>query len=374
MEMSRASKGILLVGSIIRNVVSGKDNFLEVNPDIESSGKITKLLSSFTYTPNIVVDESLRYMDEGKFRDIVKTELLAFSGVLLQAFRVLSEIYSDAPNIIVNKMANHGNIRYGDLSNVANYFGNESFDYTADLFKGDGPLPITIGNEAPGSRGNEIKNNNSIQKDTSVFLTTYEVQISVTTNSGDERVIVLPVVIYPNIIFTNATSFISNMVESNHGKGLFERIDDYRAGVISFSDLIFATDLVKEYKDKKIKNENDFAKYLNKVDKITGVKDLVYGHNSFHKNFNIYIFDINKKRDIETKLRGSVLVDKHKNKLTDTLAAFSVSFVDTEAEELIILLDSIPNFSVLNFNMLKKEKDNDIRDVIKELMKNRQPF
>ena len=253
-------------------------------------------------------------------------------------------------------------------------FAGENIDYTADLFKNDGCLPISIGNEASGSRANKIENNTAIQKDAAIFITTYEVQISVTTDSGDERVIVLPVVIYPNIVYTDSSSLINNMVDSNDGKGIFERVDDYRAGAISFSDLIFATDLVKQYKDKKIKNDNDFVKYLNKVDKITGVKDLLYGHNSFHKNFNIYIFDISTKRDIEKLLKGSVFVDKYKNKLTDTLAAFSVTFVDAEAEEVIILLDSIPGFSSLNFNMLKKEKDSDMKDVMKELMKNRQPF
>jgi broad-specificity NMP kinase len=373
------SKGLLLIGNVIRNVAEGKDDFLKVNPDIESSGKITKLMSSFTYTPNIVIDSNLKYMDESHLRDLVKTELLAFSGILLQAFRVLSEVYSDRPSVIVNKMANHGKVQYSDLIHGQGLYNaaNESVDYTYDLFEGEGVLPLSAGNEASW-QGDEkpttITNNSAMTKDANIFVTTYEVQISVSTENGDTRIIVLPVVVYPNIIYTDAASLINNMVETNKGKTLFERIDDYRAGMISLSDLVFATDLVKKYKDKKIKNENDFAKYLNRVDKVSSMKDLFYGHNSFHKNFNIYIFDIANKQAIEKELRGSVYIEKYKNKLTDTLAAFSVTLVDTEAEEVVVLMDSIPGFSTLNFNMLKKDKETKIEDVMKELVKNKQPF
>jgi len=373
MQGAGISKGLLLIGNVIKNVTEGNDNFLKVNPDIESSGKITKLMSSFTYTPNVVIDNNLKYMDEGQLRDLIKTELLAFSGILLQAFRVLSEVYSDKPSVIVNKMANHGKFQYRDLIHGEGLIrGNENFDYIMDLLEGDGPLPLP-GNESKHASV-DIKNNNAISKDVNMFVTTYEVQISVSTESGDTRVIVLPVVVYPNIIYTDSASLISNMVETNNGKHFFERFDDYRAGVISMSDLIFATDLVKKYKEKKIKNDNDFSKYLNKVDKVTSIKDLFYGHNSFHKNFNIYILDIANKALIEKELRGSVYVEKYKNKLTDTLAAFSVTLVDTEAEEVVIFMDSIPGFTSLNFNMLKKEKETKIEDVMKELVKNKQPF
>ena len=371
------SKGLLLIGNVIKNVANGDDDFLKVNPDIESSGKITKLMSSFTYTPNIVIDNNLKYMDESHLRDLVKTELLAFSGILLQAFRVLSEVYSDKPSVIVNKMANHGKVQYGDLvhgQGLSN--ASEGFDYTSDLLNGEGPLPIP-GNEANYGGHDSvatITNNTSVSKDASIFVTTYEVQISVETENGDTRLIVLPVVIYPNIIYTDANSFINNMVESNNGKNLFDRVDDYRAGMISLGDLVFATDLVKKYKDKKIKNENDFAKYLNKVDKVSSIKDLFYGHNSFHKNFNIYILDVSNKAKIEKELKGSVYVERYKNKLTDTLAAFSITLVDTEAEEVVIFMDSIPGFSTLNFNMLKKDKETKIEDVMKELVKNKNPF
>jgi len=376
MQGNSISKSLLKIGNIIANVVHDRDDFLRVNPDIESSGKITKLMSSFTYTPNIVIDNNLKYMDESKLKDLVKTELLAFSGILLQAFRVLSEIYAEHPNIIVNKMSNHQDFNYGDIVQGQDYInGLESIDYTKDLLEGKGPLPITYGNE-DGLRNKEtdVVNNTSIQKDTSIFLTTYEVQLTVTCDDGGNRVIVIPVIIYPNIVYTDASSLLNNVLENKHGKGFLDRFTDYRAGLISLSDLIFASDLVRLYKEKKIKNENDFAKYLNKVDKVSSIKDLFYGHNSFHKNFNIYIFDIALKSAIEKTIKGSVFIDRNKNNVTDSLSAFSVTFVDTEAEEVIILLDSIPGFSTLNYNMLKKEKDSEIKDVIKELMKNRQPF
>ena len=274
------TKGLMVVGNVLKNIVNGEDDMLNIDPSIVAQGKITRFMSSFIYVPNIVVDESLRYMDVSTYKNIIKKELTAFSGILIQAFRVMAEVYGASPAIIVNRMANPGKLgNYDDIRRVAGLIGREDYDYTYDLLEGKGHLPINIEIGVEGDvRGKhtEITNNTAIQKDVSIFLTTYEVQLTFKNKDDETRVAVIPITIYPNIIFTNVESLLNNVLDSDVGKTFFDRIDDYRAGVISFTDLIFATDLVKKYKENKIKNENDFAKYLNSMDKVSGVKDILY--------------------------------------------------------------------------------------------------
>ena len=373
------TKGILTIGNIIKNVANDDKDALALEPDVESSGKITRLMSKFIIAPNVVVDENLKYMDDKYFKDLVKTELVTFTGIVTQAFSVMAEIYGVSPKAIVNKMGRGSKSYIGDIKRVIELAdGMEHFDYFSDLMDTTSLLPAneSIVNEKISNmtHNSKMSNNNYIQKDVAAFINVYELQLQFNDVNGDSKAVTIPIIIYPNITYTNANTLIANMLDSDDDKRFLTRVDEYRSGAISLSDLIFATDLVKKYKDRKIKNENDIASYLNVKDKTTAISDLLHNKNSFSKNYNIYLFDINKKATIEKQIKGSIYKEKYKDKLTTALFAFSVSFVDTEKEEVIITIDDIPGFSVLGFNMLKKEKDNDIKDVMKELMNNRQPF
>ena len=101
---------------------------------------------------------------------------------------------------------------------------------------------------------------------------------------------------------------------------------------------------------------------------------MIHNKNTFSKNFNIYILDNSTIATINKLIKGNILKDKDKDSLTNLLMAFSVTFVDVENEELTMLIDSIPSFSVLNFNMLKKEKESDVTSLLKDMLNNKQPF
>lgn len=358
--------GIHLIGNIIKDIYEGNDDALEQEPDILRGGKITKVLSKFIITPNVIVDNNLKYMDQKDFANLVKTEMNLFTGILTQAIRVMVEIYAVNPTIVIDKFNNSTLI--DDISRIKDLVsGKESFDYIGDLLLNENTVP---GIEA----GSNLINNSYINKDVSGFVNAYELQVSMLTKNGDKALLTIPIVVFPNIMYNKTETLLNNMVSSDSGKTFFDVFNDYRAGLKSFSDLIFATSLVKEYRNKKMSNDNDFAAYLNKVDKISTFKDLLHNRNSFSKNFNIYIFDSSFTPTINKLVKGNILKDKYKNMLTNMLMAFSVTLVDVEQEEVTILIDEIPGFSVLNYKMLAKEKDSDIAKVVKELMKNKQPF
>ena len=371
------TRGLLKIGNVIKNVIDGKPA-LDIDPDILIDGKITKLTANFIYSHNVVIDKNLQYLESKTLGNIVQTEVLIFSGVLLQAFRVMTEIHGVSPKMTINKLSSNNNDFISDLRRGTDLIaGREEIDYFKDAFVGGGVLPISVGLEkvdSSNSHTGRIENNTSIQKDTSLALTTYEVQLTVRDKNGSERGIVIPVMISPNIIFEDMDTFVNNMLDSNDDKTLFSRIDQMRASAISVLDLILATDLVDEYKRKKINNRNSFASYLNSMDKTSSLKDLLHNRNSFSKRFNIYIFDVNSMPTINRLVKGDVYKDKYKDEVLDKLMGFSMSFVDVEKETLVRFISDIKGFAVLDFAMLKKDKDSDIVNIVKEMMKNRQPF
>ena len=364
--------GLQTLGNIIKKIYDEDDTALQLEPDIAANGRITNVLSKFIITPNIVVDNNLRYMETTTFNNLIKTEMMTFTGIVTQAIRIMVEIHGINPVVAIDKLNKTSTLE--DLDSIRNFAaGNEEFDYIGDLLNND-TLPALESFDKEDVTKSTLENNNYIQKDVSSFINSYELQLSFESAKGNKRVITLPIIIYPNIVYTKMGTLMENMVDSKHGKGFFDVVDDYRAGLKSLSDLIFSTSLVKEYRKKKLDNENDFATYLNKVDKIHSVKDLIHNKNSFSKNFNIYIFDSSFTTTLNKLVKGNILKDKYKDMVTNKLSAFSLTIVDVEQEEVTMLLDGIPGFSVLNYQMLKKEKDSDIAKVVKELMQNKPPF
>ena len=373
---SELTQNMLLLGNVIANVIKGKD-VSDISPDIVAKGRVTRLMSKFMIVPNIIVDESIKYMDSTYYKNLIKTEMNIFTGIVTESIRILVELHGVEPQVAIRTMSGGRDVEESILDHraiVTSIVGNESHDPLTSLMFTDKEdvkgFPTLVGNEA-----SSLINNAFIQKDNDTFYNVYELQLSIDVpNDTRSKVIVIPIVIYPNITFTNGNDLIENLLGNDPVPSFTDRWLDYSAGAISLFDLVFATDLVKKYKDDKLNSNNDVASYLNKVDKTTAVSDVLRNENSYSKNFNIFILNSSRKRLLEKKVGGSVLTNKHKNILTEKLSAFSVSLVDLEEEEILFLLDSIPGFSVLNFGMLKKEKDGDVKDIIKSIITNKQPF
>ena len=385
MQGIKFTQNLMAIMNVVKNTFEGKDDVLEIDPDVMHSGKITRLLSKFLISPNIILDENLRYMDKKVVKDLIKTEMMLFTSIVTEGIRILTELYGMDP-VSAIKTINRGRGYESVINDVKRITdlatGGENIDYVNDVFLNkDGFLPLGGNNEikvsgeaSSNSRGSTLSNNAFIQKDNSSFVNVYELQLKIDDKEGKERVIVIPIVIYPNIHYENMNTFIENMIDEKDNKTFFSRWMEYRSGGISLYNFLVADDIVKKYKDKKLKNTSYFSNYLNMVDKSTFVRDVLHNKLSFSKNFNIYIFDNSFQQVLERKIKGSILESKYKQTVIDQLMAFTISFVDTEEEEVTILVDDLPGFSVLDFNMLKKVKEADINDVVKSLLNNRQPF
>ena len=367
--MSDIISGLGKVANVIKNVYDGAEGkeVFDLPVDIAASGKITKIMSKFILAPNIVVEQSLQHLDATVFRNIVKTEMMVFTSVVTNAIRVMVEIYGVTPLVAINSV-NPKNMREDIDRAIDLVEGMESADFVGDLLKDKFVVP---GLEASNTGG---VTTTMTEKDSASFVNSYDIQIQMQNDVGEPCVITIPIIIYPKIIFEKAETLIKRRIGKNTTMSLMDEIDDVRAGVQSVMDIILATNLVKDYADRKLTKKSKFADYLENLDATASIKDILHNSNSFSKNFNIYIFSKSLVPVIEKVARGSLYKDKNKNMILDKLMAFSLTIVDNDSEQLEYFLSDVDGMSVINYQMLSKEKDADINKMLKELMMQKAPF
>lgn len=358
--------------------------------DIKESGSLVKVNSLFLVRPLLIISKKLEYMDPKIMKGIIDAELKIFAANYIQAFKVLLDVYGEDNIDVLNVLNNHNpNVREmvrATLDKVSNAF--EEIDYIHELFNDKNTaLPLTVAQEASNS---SIVPNNMTKFEQS-FIQTYDIEITVNAKSmskatmnsdgsmskefkNNKRMLSMPLTIFPNIVFTDSNTLIDNLLSEEEDASFFNRFEAYRAGAINLSDLIFATDLVKKAKEKKIKNRNDVAKMLKGIQLYSGIDDIMNNKRSFSKNYNIYILDIDDKRKIDSILKSNVF-GAAKQKALSAMFAFSIGFVDTSKERLINIIDSIDGFSSIPFRMLKRDKESDdISEIFKNLLVGKQPF
>lgn len=377
MAINKLSTSILFIADVVKMIVNKDYQGLKMNPDIEFDGRLTRVVSNFIIKPNIVVSKKLEYMDSSVFKNIVKLHTTIFASYYVQAFKIMFEIYGASVDRVVGSLTPNKQSPIGTLRNIANsdlvkyVVGKESRDYMSELISGDINF-MEIGTE-DSKDGVNVSSSNLI-KDINEVISTYEITLRTKLEDGEERAVTIPVIIQPNIIFTNTTELVSDIFDSKNETGFFSRLDQVLAGAISWFDMIFAGDLVRKYKKDQLRNKNSFGKYLREMSNISTVKDILFGRVSFARNYNLYLFDQSELPSIESSIRGSIYKEKYKNELTDKLHAFSVTPIDAQKETVTIFIDSIDNFSVLNFKMVSKEKGGDINEIFQKLMINKPPF
>lgn len=368
---------------------------------LSSQGSITRLLAPFIISPTIIVSKDLR--TEPTTEKLVETNIDIFSSFYVQAFNILSSLYGFTPVTSFNLLSSQGSI--GGPSSYASRsaFGMEE-SIGLDL---EFPvLPINDGNktflgfEAYGdqnkrnkllgrSAGTSTEENekNPISKaalatDKSNISTLIskelEISISVAKNGETVQTIKIPVTIRANIIYTDFAN-IQNLVAVNSRETKYSyRIDEWLSGGIAFwKDFIFATDLVKQYKESKLKDKDDLIGYMNdrkwsSNEKLVTSKAMGYG-----KYYSMLIISNREKATIENKLGGKLTQEKYKDMLLTDTASLSVNVMDLDREQVVIFTKDIPGVSNASFRAISKRKGDkdgsELGEIFKAILNNRPP-
>jgi len=188
------------------------------------------------------------------------------------------------------------------------------------------------------------------------------------------KTIVVPVTIKLGVIFSSTENIINAISTKSAEYGFSERLDSYRAGAISLTDFVFASDLIRKYKKHKLKDKTDLLKIIDFRELSGNSKLVTNGFAGFEKFYNMYIISPDAKNAIEREVR-SKLASKGKDKFLEAGNGLSVTVVDPDYERIRIMFKDIRGKSDLSIkNAVKKDKNgSDYSEIVKALIANKPP-
>ena len=304
------------------------------------------------FRPLILVSNTLSYTDISTLKTVIKTELNVYIALHIRAIQNLINLNGVNPGLAIFRV-NTG-------------LNNDDFKsyVTAGLEK-----------DPMGSKFDKSK----LLED--ALIQTFELELNNTvvdpvTKEKVTRVVRIPIVFYPVIRFVDIPELIEDLANGRTpDKSFKERWLDYRSGAISLSDLIFASDLVREYKAKRIKNNNDVAELIRKTLKVRGFEQLLTVRSKYKPRFIAYVCSIEDKMYLDKAVRGNIFQDKYKDMIMSLLFALEIGLLDIDQNKLTLMVDGLSGFSVYDLDMLKtKGNDVDINEIFKNILVSKPPF
>lgn len=342
------------------------------------------LMKPTIITPTIVVSEKLRgtkYID-----DVIRHNIKLFASFYLQSFEILVALKGVKPSIAIEMLSSSSTSAYKKVSfeNFKPVVNLEDMQNDFDFLPiGD----IEAGLEDYRSVTSEKNYKISKRDDNEATFGTYVFEIKLdfsknvtfhkTGNTKDvtglldiNKAMTIPITVQANIKYASLGEIINVLEVEGEHKKFVNRADDLMSGKISWSNFIFCGDLIREYKQQKLKDENDLIKLMQNR-KYASLATLPE-----HKMFNFSakyatliiseseVSVINKylPRDLKTK--------KGKEALMDKMSAMLVTTVDTEEGMVEVKIDEIEADTVVSIeNMAKNsKKTNDVKDIMTMLM------
>ena len=379
---------------------SNPEEFIKNHPDFVFSGRITKVVTDRIIRPYVIVSDKLEFMDKKKLSDIIKYNIDLFAAYFLQAIKILANVYNVDLTMIARQVTDRtltktvtraiklskGTEDITDklVNKIVKEYVNVSAGIEADedVDNGDDAIEEVVeNNEEKPVVSTEVTFKDA-EKELKVydnFIKVVSLDLRISSKSSHDKKefkVSIPFVIAPLVMYTNSESFIKNALGLNDDEKFSTRWLKYRSGEIGLWDLVFAGDLINDYKRNKIKNENDVAKLINKKNLTNLAGSALTLEGGFTAYTNIYILDKSDELLIEELLEEDLIDPDVWQDLALKLLAFDINFIDTEKENITNFITDMPTYSVLTFRDIKKKtKDNDdINEILKAMLANKPMF
>lgn len=184
-----------------------------------------------------------------------------------------------------------------------------------------------------------------------------------------KQTIVLPISVKAHVIISNIQNILNMLAPNARDKRLVNRLDEWRAGAISFWDLIACGDLIASYKKNKLKDKDNLLNIINERVKGSAItaanigldkKNVVEG---FEKNYNMLIVSGDEKVRLDRHIGGEITKEKYKQDLLEQAHAMTCMVLDQDYERANILTKDIRGVSDIGFKALSRRKDKDNSDM-----------
>lgn len=374
-----AVKAVKALYDII-SVTKGEENLPELlvegmktydrNFLIRTNGSITKFLSGFIVEPVIIASAASKQSEIVDKLMEIETDI--FASFYSQAFTALTSYYQLPTDLVIDVLGTN-TPSPSRSAYQASLESDKDVDYYADLFTTGSSILST---EATGIKSNDMNFKDQITS--SVLIRNLE--ISITTNIGGDNskkthTTIIPIMVKTHVIFTPIDQII-NMLSPNHvSKSLGYRFDEYRAGVISLSELLFAGDLINQYKDNKFKDKDGLTDLIN-AQRLNANTKIIGGNIGFEKSYNMLIITADEKVLLDKQMNGNIDNEKYKQKLLEDANGMLIAIIDNDYERVYILMRDIRGRTDLSFKTISRRKDSgiDLSEIMKSLLSSRSPI
>jgi len=185
----------------------------------------------------------------------------------------------------------------------------------------------------------------------------------------------VPIIIKANILFTDIKTITNAMEYKNDKNSFTSRLDEYRSGAIALRDMIFASDLIKKYKDNKFKDTDKLMSIIHTRAISANSKAIDNSAVGFEKFYNMYIVTKEDAMRIEHEAGGKLKNYKKKEDALNALYGLSLSVVDTDYERIKMHYKDLKSTTDVSFkNVGRVEKKGvDHGELTKMLLAGRAP-
>lgn len=317
-------------GNGIQDAIDGK------NKDVMlSGGNIITLLDKLIITPSIIVPKNIRHSEV--IDKVIDNQLSTFAGLYGTALEHMVTVLGVELDTALSLLSSGRGVNSRDLGELtAMSFTGDNFnfdveDFTVEDKKVDGqPLikELTI----------------SFNKD----------KVSVRVN----------VIIRASITYVDESS-LKLLLEDNdeNATSFFNRLDEARSGLITWTDFFIPTDLIKKHRKRRLLDEDDLIKEMEEMSSLAHTKILTDGAIGFGKYYRMFIIDVNMKEHIRKVFK----VPHNKggaNKFLDATNSLSLSLIDENQGVVETFMSNIKGSMVSTFKSLNKNSSNKQDDIL----------
>ncbi len=387
-----------VVGGILGKIEKGED-ITPSNKEVAlyaAQGSMIRLLSSFIIEPTIVISRNLR--EEEITEKLAEINLDIFASFYIQVFNILTNVYGIKDETAFDVLSSSGSLPVNG-NNKFSMMSLEDFQDTINILpiKNNSKeyLSIESRKDAKKTEKHNIKLIPGKGKETLPILPTLiqkEIEITKTVKSdtikrtgpdGNEtehvmdKEIVIPVLIKATVIYSDFKDIETMISTNDRDKSFSSRLDEYRSGMISMKDLIFADDLISLYKNNKIKDKDDLINHMESRATAANKKLLSTKAIGMNKFYGILIVSKSQLSIIESNLGGKITKPRYKEMLMQQTKSLLINVVDTDWERVEVFTKDLKGTSDLSYKAIKGKKgsndSSDLAEVFKSISSNRAP-
>jgi len=321
-----------------------------------SGGSIFKLIGDYIITPQFYVSESLRNNDA--ITDALLHNMDYFSAGYTIAFKALTTVYNVDINTTMQLLSSRGN------KNL--YLEHQSRDFENKFLCLD---------EQKDKNGVKFEVKDESRLDTKANkLIDRMINISIKTKINDIDInFEMNMMVRATVNYVPFNEIYSASLAKSDRTSFIERWHAWRGGEISFfKGMIWADDLVKEYKKSKLSGKTDILGKMNRRDDVAYSKVVTDGAIGFGKYYAFMLINAEEAKRLEIGLGGKFNNNNVKDKYLDSMSSMGLTVIDDSFDTVTFMLLDLVGSSTIRKKDLKKDgKNDDMMKILEALVAGR---